>query len=95
MLTIEAVVWGSPLLNLGTDDKFLVTQAFSANFDHETRHCFFLFQLRQCFLTSGQYPDSLLDLWDQFDEERGSENDRPGQNYFTSWHWNLCNLTRD
>lgn len=36
------------------------------------------FQLRQCYLTSGQYPESLLQLWDQFDEERGSENDRPG-----------------
>eukprot|EP00095_Tigriopus_kingsejongensis_P000353 maker-scaffold1125_size61249-snap-gene-0.14 protein:Tk00353 transcript:maker-scaffold1125_size61249-snap-gene-0.14-mRNA-1 annotation:"haspin-like protein" len=31
-----------------------------------------------CFLTEGCYPERLLALWDDFDEERGSENDRPG-----------------
>jgi hypothetical protein len=34
-------------------------------------------QVKDCFLTEGHYPASLLDLWDAFDEEKGSENDRP------------------
>ena len=29
------------------------------------------------YLTAGLYPEPLLACWDAFDEERGSENDRP------------------
>ena len=35
---------------------------------------------------SGDYPEQLLNLWDRFAEEKGTENERPdklgfGQNY--------------
>ena len=34
-------------------------------------------ELRSCNVFQGQYPAPLLDLWDKFDEEKESENDRP------------------
>ena len=34
-------------------------------------------KVRDVFLTKGNYPPQLLNLWDDFDELRGSENDRP------------------
>jgi len=34
-------------------------------------------KVRDVFLTKGHYPSQLLNLWDDFDELRGSENDRP------------------
>jgi len=34
-------------------------------------------ELRKCNVFEGKYPDSLLTLWDKFDEEKESENDRP------------------
>ena len=34
-------------------------------------------ELRNCNVFQGKYPDSLLQLWDKFDDEKRSENDRP------------------
>ena len=34
-------------------------------------------ELRNCNVFQGKYPESLLHLWDQFDDEKRSENDRP------------------
>lgn len=33
--------------------------------------------MRKCTLFQGAYPPALLALWDQFDEEKRSENYRP------------------
>jgi serine/threonine-protein kinase haspin len=33
-----------------------------------------------CFVTEGYYPATLLSLWDEYDNEKGSENDRPDEN---------------
>lgn len=35
-------------------------------------------QLLGCFLVQGLYPSLLLKHWDDYDTEKGSENDRPG-----------------
>ena len=35
-----------------------------------------------CNLTEGAYPDDLLDKWDHYDAEKGSENDRPDASLF-------------
>lgn len=37
-----------------------------------------IFKVRNCYITQGDYPEALLHLWDEFDAEKGSENDRPG-----------------
>jgi len=37
------------------------------------------FQVQKCFLMSGDYPQSLLDLQDKYDVEHVSENGRPGK----------------
>ena len=34
-------------------------------------------ELRNCNVFQGKYPKSLLQLWDKFDDEKRSENDRP------------------
>jgi len=34
-------------------------------------------QILQCFLVQGQYPPELLQHWDDYDQRKGSENDRP------------------
>jgi serine/threonine-protein kinase haspin len=34
-------------------------------------------EVRKCTLFQGEYPPALLQLWDQFNEEKGSENYRP------------------
>ena len=34
-------------------------------------------ELRNCNVFKGKYPKSLLQLWDKFDDEKRSENDRP------------------
>eukprot|EP00092_Neocalanus_flemingeri_P038433 GFUD01041840.1.p1 GENE.GFUD01041840.1~~GFUD01041840.1.p1 ORF type:complete len:1113 (-),score=288.64 GFUD01041840.1:486-3824(-) len=34
-------------------------------------------EVRNCYLFSGKYPPQLLQLWDDFNEEKKSENDRP------------------
>jgi len=34
-------------------------------------------EVRKCTLFQGEYPPSLLKLWDQFKKEKGSENYRP------------------
>ena len=41
----------------------------------------FLTVLR-CNLTEGRYPDTLLQKWDDYDREKGSENDRPDDSLF-------------
>lgn len=35
-----------------------------------------------CNLTEGRYPDHLLDKWDDFDRQKGSENERPDEQLF-------------
>lgn len=35
--------------------------------------------LRRAYVVKGAYPERLLEEWDLFDEERGSESARPGQ----------------
>ena len=34
-------------------------------------------ELRRCFVFQGKYPEKLLELWDQFANVKGTENDRP------------------
>lgn len=34
-------------------------------------------EVRQCHLFQGEYPEKLLELWDDYDAEKTSENDRP------------------
>lgn len=34
--------------------------------------------LSSAVVCRGVYPELLLDLWDDYDEEKESENDRPG-----------------
>lgn len=34
-------------------------------------------ELKRCWCVVGKYPQHLLDLWDDFDAEKGSENDSP------------------
>ena len=43
-------------------------------------------EVRGAHVFSGDYPEQLLNLWDRFAEEKGTENERPdklgfGQNY--------------
>ena len=34
-------------------------------------------EVRNCTVFQGNYPDKLLNLWDAFEDEKGSENTRP------------------
>ena len=34
-------------------------------------------EVRKCVLFQGEYPSKLLELWDEFDAEKTSENSRP------------------
>ena len=34
-------------------------------------------ELRSCYVFKGEYPARLLELWDEFEDRKGSENDRP------------------
>jgi len=44
---------------------------------HKTNQTSGFVELRSCNVFQGLYPAPLLDLWDKFDEEKESENDRP------------------
>ena len=38
--------------------------------------------LRSCMIVEGDYPEELLKMWDDYDVEKGSENDRPESRIF-------------
>ena len=38
--------------------------------------------LRSCMIVEGDYPEELLKMWDDYNEEKGSENDRPESRIF-------------
>lgn len=51
--------------------------------------CFSLHCVRGC------YPSALLEAWDKFDQEKGSENDRPGKTIFPeNAHIRKCHMLK-
>lgn len=45
--------------------------------DNDTNGTDGFVQVRKCLLVRGEYPEVLLDLWDEYDKQKVSENDRP------------------
>ena len=80
----------SPMLTMDVDSpapsdardvlkEIIVTRAMG-----ET--CTGFVELLRAYVVRGKYPSLLLDLWDEYDERKGSESVRPGTFYSSSWH---------
>ena len=52
-------------------NEIIVTRAMGAT-------CPGFVELLRAYVVRGKYPSLLLDLWDEYDERKGSEGIRPG-----------------